>query len=483
LTKNQFDQVAQYLSPKVRSTKCRSVRVCLALLLIKLRTGLSNAILSTLFGIQKRRVGRAITTARIALMSSFVPQYLGIDHVSPESIIKDHTTSMAKTLFAGGKDVCILVVDGTYMFIQKSSNYSFQRRTYCMHKGRNLIKPMMLVTTTGYIVDVLGPYFSDSKNNDASILNNLLTSDSNKLRNWFPSNTIFVVDRGFRDSLNLLADFGFVSKMPHFFQKGSQHSTTEANESRLVTKVRWVVEAINGLIKTWKALSDVFPNSQIPYISDYVRIVCALCNAFRPPRIYDNHDNDLIAQRMLQLVSKPNCLQERAEKEAWTKRKVLWLPITQESIPNFPRLTLDELRYITLGVYQLKQAQSYTEEHMSNDGLYSLFFYKQDENIIRVRIQSRHSSSKIYNLWIETTFGPNPIVGWYCQCKSGARVVGCCAHIASVLWYLCYFRYQKETPRSSGLFESYVKDASCWSEEDEEGESSSDNQFSSNDDE
>ena len=64
LTKDQFNYVAQYLSGKVRSTKGRSMRECLALLLIKLRTGLSNAILSTLFGMEKRRVGRGIMTAR-----------------------------------------------------------------------------------------------------------------------------------------------------------------------------------------------------------------------------------------------------------------------------------------------------------------------------------------------------------------------------------------------------------------------------------
>lgn len=119
LTKDQFNNIAQYLSVKVRSTKGRSTRVCLALLLIKLRTGISNAILSTLFGIEKRRVGRAIMIARTVLMSSFVPHYLGIGHISPESVIKDHTTSMAKTLFANEEDVCILVADGTYMYIQK----------------------------------------------------------------------------------------------------------------------------------------------------------------------------------------------------------------------------------------------------------------------------------------------------------------------------------------------------------------------------
>ncbi|GFV09466.1 hypothetical protein TNCV_3158641 [Trichonephila clavipes] len=32
--------------------------------------------------------------------------------------------------------------------------------------------------------------------------------------------------------------------------------------------------------------------------------------------------------------------------------------------------------------------------------------------------------------------GHNPNIESYWQCKVGARVVGCCAHVASVLWYL-----------------------------------------------
>ena len=70
---------------------------------------------------------------------------------------------------------------------------------------------------------------------------------------------------------------------------------------------------------------------------------------------------------------------------------------------------------ITLGVYQLKQAKSYTEEHLSDDGMHSFLVHKQERKILRVQIQSRHTSFKVYNLWIETNAGPNPISVWYCQ--------------------------------------------------------------------
>ena len=43
--------------------------------------------------------------------------------------------------------------------------------------------------------------------------------------------------------------------------------------------------------------------------------------------------------------------------------------------------------------------------------------------------------------------GPvRPIIDWYCTCKIvGTRVVSCCAHIASVLWFLDYDRHQNNT--------------------------------------
>jgi len=107
--------------------------------------------------------------------------HLGLDHITRDNFIKEHTRNLAKDLFAEGEDVAILVANGTYVYIQKSSNYSFQRRTYSLHKGRPLVKSMMMVSTTGYILEVFGPYFADGKNNDASILNNLVKQTRSRL--------------------------------------------------------------------------------------------------------------------------------------------------------------------------------------------------------------------------------------------------------------------------------------------------------------
>jgi len=258
--------------------------------------------------------------------------------------------------------------------------------------------------------------------------------------------------------------------MPHFLQNKHQHTTEEANESRLITSVRWIVEAVNGVIKRWKALGQVIPNSQIPLIGDFVRIVCAICNAFRPPRVKKNDEQEIVAKRMLRLVEKPNQLKLLVETENWTKQRVIWQKMEAQTLKDFPKLTLNELRNLTLGIYQIKQAKYYTEEHLNNSGLYELLVHEERSDIIRVQLQSRHTSSKVYNTWIQYNFCSPPISAWYCQCKVGAHVVECCAHVASVLWYLGYHRHViQEVKPDRTNYDDFILDAttSNWSESDE----------------
>ena len=76
------------------------------------------------------------------------------------------------------------------------------------------------------------------KNNDGSTLNHILASNVQDIKNWVESEDIFIVDGGFRDSMEFLEDIGIKAKMPSFIPRGqAQMSTEEANTSRLVKKV------------------------------------------------------------------------------------------------------------------------------------------------------------------------------------------------------------------------------------------------------
>jgi len=75
----------------------------------------------------RRTISKVIHSARIALMKCFVSMHLGLDHKTREDFITHHTRNMAKELFTEGADVAILVADGTYIYIEKSSSYAFRR--------------------------------------------------------------------------------------------------------------------------------------------------------------------------------------------------------------------------------------------------------------------------------------------------------------------------------------------------------------------
>lgn len=83
-----------------------------------------------------------------------------------------------------------------------------------MHKGRPLVKPLIIVSTTGYYLSVMGPYLA--RNNDASILKHVVKSNIENICNWVEKDDIFVVDRGFRDSLDFLEELGIQAHMPSF---------------------------------------------------------------------------------------------------------------------------------------------------------------------------------------------------------------------------------------------------------------------------
>ena len=90
----------------------------------------------------------------------------------------------------------------------------------------------LVVAPDGYIVDVHGPYFSDSRNNDASILLNEMPDHQNNLRQWLDDGDIFVVDRGYRDSVEFLEGLNLNCEIPPFLPRNQRQFTTEeANKS------------------------------------------------------------------------------------------------------------------------------------------------------------------------------------------------------------------------------------------------------------
>jgi len=176
--------------------------------LARLRLGLSIKKLVALIPIcTKSQAYRLVEKIRVILIEKFVNKHLGFDHITRGEINIRHTTTLSKELFDSNEESVILVWDGTYVYIEKSSNYSFGKHTYSQHKNLHLLKMMMCTTTTGYIVETFGPYLANGANNDANIMKDIF-DDENHIRKFFKMEDIFIVDRGFRDSLDFLNSLG-----------------------------------------------------------------------------------------------------------------------------------------------------------------------------------------------------------------------------------------------------------------------------------
>ncbi|CAC5361691.1 unnamed protein product [Mytilus coruscus] len=285
-----------------------------------------------------------------------------------------------------------------------------------MHKHRPLVKPMVFVTTSGYIISVIGPYFSDGKNNDAQIMKHIIQHDIEEFKEWVTEDDILIVDRGFRDAIDLLQEIGIQTKMPAFNKKGS----------------------LNFQLKT----ATVLPNSQIPFVSDYVNNACAIMNKYWPElNTGDLEKDEQLASKMLYFSKQKNLLNEKIIEEGLDNRSCKWQKIDTSSAPNFPRLSEEDIRNITVGVYQLKLASSYTREHLDYDGNYEVYTCDHEENLLCAKIQSRHILSKCY------------------RCKAGTRVVGSCSHVTALVWYLSIGKYTDNIFENCRDWSKYLPDA------------------------
>lgn len=179
------------------------------------------------------------------------------------------------------------------------------------------------------------------------------------------------------------------------------------------------------------------------HIMDDFRIAGALINLFFSQRVADKYDSIEIARMMKQKLNSKNNLEKYLNIHHSQSQKI-FKDITEVNNLNFPQLKIDIIRkYVTLGSYQLKQCYGYLSEHFKKNGRFKFKIDVQEvtENnckIISSEIHSRHSNSVKYKVFVK--FVPNSndyrSLEWICSCKSGKRTVGCCTHVASVIYYL-----------------------------------------------
>ena len=262
---------------------------------------------------------------------------------------------------------------------------------------------------------------------------------------------MFLYFVGFRDYYFELIDQGFKVKIPTCQQlenkihKSEDERTEEANnssskqkksfalttsqtgETRLVTKVRFIVEKQNSLLKNMKSLDNI-RNTQAGHILIDYRICCAMLNFNLKPCIPDGKDTITIAKRIKKKSLKR---QNKLSSLLMMKFTSTVESIEIKTIEDFPKLTLSQIRrHITLGSFKLRQSQSYIDEILKYGRAFILnknhiekYFTvpKLKESLIKskviaVLIPSRHSRGKKVkskNAIADDSFDPKNFIKYY----------------------------------------------------------------------
>ena len=182
-------------------------------------------------------------------------------------------------------------------------------------------------------------------------------------------------------------------------------TTSQTSKTRLVTKVRFIIEKQNSLLKNKKALDNI-RNTQVGHIMIDYRICCAMLNFNMKPCIPDGKHTVEVSKKILKKCKeKINKLESLLEMKFTSTVKSIQI----SNIDDFPQLKQSQIRRkITLGSYKLKQSQSYIGQIMEHGEAYFLqpkqiekhvlhsVVLKDLENskILAVLIPSRHKRGK-----------------------------------------------------------------------------------------
>jgi len=442
ITKVQFlDLYSTYIEPStMRNSAVRHKKEALAMFLLFMRKNLDQDMISFIFKCSQSVVSDAIEAVSTILEKEFVPKNLGYGATTRVQAVNEHGRKIINGIFDIQENELALIADGTYIYIEQPQDYKTQRLLFSGQKKRNLAKVMMLVLPSGRIVEAAGAFGANGTNNDATILQYML--EKTNLKDFLMEGDKMIVDRGFRDIKDGMEEAGYTVYMPELLKKGvNQFQTDEANRSRKVTKVRWIVESVNGRVKNvFRFFMGVVEGRHTPNLMKYLRIACALLNKYYPPLLNDLPAHEKIVERIRALEHKENELQKWVVSKNIEGRLLVvdWKKADASVIADFPKLSWDELEEFFLGVYQLKQGRRYIRQHLNQTGDFEIQVFRhpeEDGSVISAKLQSRFRSNVKHLLFVQyntNQSGLDAIKGVYCRCQVGARTVGSCSHVSAV---------------------------------------------------
>ena len=192
LTKEKFISLSSHLNKNIRNTKNRSKTMLIALYLYWLKSGMTQKSLAYLkANSNQQKISSELRQIRIYMDRDFTPDFIGFKNVTRD-FLQNQITDTVRELYNLKIGQLVFILDGGYQRCEKSFNNEFQGGTFSGQKKQNLLKPFIVATSTGYIIECYVDM--DATWSDDRILRKILSTDRH-FRNILRPNDLFFLDR------------------------------------------------------------------------------------------------------------------------------------------------------------------------------------------------------------------------------------------------------------------------------------------------
>lgn len=166
------------------------------------------------------------------------------------------------------------ILDCTEIFIETPSSFRVQSETYSSYKKHNTAKGLVVCSPNGFVMFV-------SDLSPGRLSDKALTKASGVLEKFSPGRSL-MADRGFTIEEEC-KELSLHLNIPPFMEGRPQLSEADETETRLIASVRIHVERVIRRIKTYRILSQVFPNSMSGQLNKVWHVCARLTNFVGEP--------------------------------------------------------------------------------------------------------------------------------------------------------------------------------------------------------
>lgn len=352
---------------------------------IKSKALLPFTTLSAYHGYDEKTIRNHFHRGRVLLWTFFTPYHFGVGHLKRSEILSKQSNWSSLINEVTGKNLIVLL-DGVKIKQHRfTGNYNHSYNSYDNGKHYHTRGYMGIVTTSGYCIDLMGAFCTNGKHGDSHVWNWIVQNDHNGINSILDAdNDILGVDRGWKFCINKSS---YQLLMPTLC-KDKPVPVFQANISRILTTLRWIVEAQYGQWKNrWCIFKITVHHQHRSYANSWHKNIAGTDNYLRPNGFIKDRDEDdvhrnlhihrikhelyanAIQSTVVELDNMHNSLIDSSEHNEWIHISEQDAKRLLPGIEHIQFLSDEDIKLFSGGNYGFEQRIGYNQHNATNPNL------------------------------------------------------------------------------------------------------------------